>query len=224
MGDGYFDRIGTASESLFESHLDKVKWAFKHGFRSAAPMENYTNTFSTANWEMLPAAEKSLHSLSNCVAQATQFEQLQKTFPLKPLFCPTLDEKDNLSPREIDAVVHQATGVPFAELAANMGYKSATEVNKIVSVTKTQCMHETREKLISECSCLLHTNVLQAAYESDVTFSKFKKMRLAQYFTSPSERTPKKKRYPLHPKDCDRFDKLSQTLSSWDSARKLVAS
>lgn len=159
MGDGYFDRIGTAPKSLFEHHLDKVKWAFKHGFRSAASMENYTNTFSTANWEILPAAEKSC---------TTQFEQLQKTFPLKPLFCPTLDEKENLSPREINAVVHQATGVPFAELAANMGYKSATEVNKIVSVTKTQCMRETREKLFSECSCQLHTNALQAAYESDV--------------------------------------------------------
>lgn len=72
----YFDKVGTATVSLFERHVSKVKWAFKHGFRSIAP--KYVSAFSTAKWKALPAAEKSRHSLSNCVASATQFEQLQR--------------------------------------------------------------------------------------------------------------------------------------------------
>lgn len=75
-----------------------------------------------------------------------------------------------MPPREIDAVVHQATGVPFTELAANMGYQSAAEVNEIVSVTKTKCVLEIREKFIFKCSSQLHTNALQTTYESDVKF------------------------------------------------------
>ena len=76
-------------------------------------MEKYVNTFSTANWEALPAADKFCHSLSNCVACATQFEQVQKLFPLKPFFCPVLNE-ENMPRKEIHAVVCQATGVPLA--------------------------------------------------------------------------------------------------------------
>lgn len=86
LGDTYFDKVGNASKSAFEHHVDKIKSAFNHGFRSVALKEKYTNTFSSANWEALPGTEKSQHSLSNCVACATQFEQLQESFPLKPFF------------------------------------------------------------------------------------------------------------------------------------------
>ena len=33
-----------------------------------------------------------------------------------------------------------------------------------------------------------------------------------------------KKRFPLQPEECDRFDDLSQTLLNWDPAKTLVAS
>lgn len=51
---------------------------------------------------------------------------------MKPYFSPSPKEKENLPPKAIDVVVHQTIGAPFAELAANLGYKSTAEVNKIV--------------------------------------------------------------------------------------------
>ena len=88
VGNAYFDKVDKASKSLFEHHLGKVKGAFNHGFHSIVSKEEYVSTFSTANWIALPTTEKFRHSLTNCVACATQFEQLQKTFPLKPFFAP----------------------------------------------------------------------------------------------------------------------------------------
>lgn len=49
LGDTYFDKVGNASKSAFEHHVDKIKSAFNHGFRSVALKEKYTNTFSSAN-------------------------------------------------------------------------------------------------------------------------------------------------------------------------------
>ena len=140
-------------------------------------MEKYVNTFSTANWEALPAADKFCHSLSNCVACATQFEQVQKLFPLKPFFCPVLNEKENMPRKEIHAAVRQATGVPFTELAANLGYKSTAEVKKMVKKAENKGFHEAQRKCIAEVSSQLNSSALQAAYSTDVSLSKYEKLR-----------------------------------------------
>lgn len=69
-------------------------------FISSSAEEKYVKAFSSANWETLPAAEKSHYSLSNCVPCATQLEQLQKVFPLKPFFCLLpIEEKEYASYR-----------------------------------------------------------------------------------------------------------------------------
>ena len=114
----------------FERYYETVKNAFWHGFCSVARKEEYVKVFSSAKWKALSPAEKSCHSVSNCVACSTQFAQLQKSFPLKPFYCPP--EAENLN----DASTALATsGIPFAELAANLGYKSPAQVSRIVNQT-----------------------------------------------------------------------------------------
>ena len=91
MGDSYFARVSSSTQSLFNLHAKKVEATCINGFCSASDRDRYVTAFSV-NWEDLPQSEKAGHSLSNCVACATQFERLQKMFPLKPTFlCPSED-------------------------------------------------------------------------------------------------------------------------------------
>ena len=232
--------------------MDKIKSAFNHGFRSVALKEKYTNTFSTANWEALPGTEKSQHSLSNCVACATQFEQLQESFPLKPFFRSPLRAIENVPLRKINTAIRQVTGCSFAEVAASRGYKSPTEVKKIVNNAKTQCTIETQQSYHADCKsaaeveqlvsnakrqCIRDTqqrcsahfskqlddSAIQAVFACNVSFSTYDKLRKNQFFSQPTGEPSKKKRFPLRPHECDRFDELQQTLRNWNHARPFVA-
>ena len=92
VGDSYFARVSSSTQSLFNLHAKKVKAGCINGFCSASDRDRHVIAFS-ANWEVLSESEKAGHSLSNCVACATQFERLQKMFPLKATFlCPSEDE------------------------------------------------------------------------------------------------------------------------------------
>ena len=116
-------------------------------FHSTSGKKEYVQNLSLANWEALSHSEKSSHSLSNCDACATQFQQLQKTFPLSLSFVPPGAEKDNAPPRGADAVVHQANDMPFAVLTANVGYKSAAEVNQFVRDTEMNASVKHRQSV-----------------------------------------------------------------------------
>ena len=225
VGDSYFARVSSSTQSLFDLHVKKVKAACINGFRSASDRDRYVTAFS-ANWEALSESEKADHSLSNCVPCATQFEQLQKLFPLKPIsLCPSEDENASMCIDRVDEVCRQGTGKPFAELSANLGYKSPTEVEQIVKQAKKKCIRETQCQCVAEGNKELENSALQAAFATDTSFLKYDKMRRAQYLVSPSEaHESKKKWYPLRPGDCDRFDELRQTLINWNPAKTLVAS
>ena len=226
VGDSYFARVSSSTQSLFGLHVKKVKAACINGFRSASDRDRYVTAFSSANWVALSESEKAGHSLSNCVPCATQFEQLQKMFPLKPIFlCPSEDENASVCIDRVDEVCRQGTGKPFAELSANLGYKSPTEVEQIVKQAEKKCIRETQRQCVAEGKKQLENSALQAAFATDTRFLKYDKMRRAQYLVSPSEaHESKKKRYPLRPGDCDRFDELRQTLINWNPAKTLVAS
>ena len=84
MGDNYLD-VSTSAQSLLIHHAERMRTAFSSGFHSNA-LRRYMQTFFSAKCATLPEAEKLGHSLSNCVACATQFKQLQAMFPLKPVF------------------------------------------------------------------------------------------------------------------------------------------
>ena len=226
VGDAYFVGVNTSTQSLFRRHAERVMKAFHKGFRSAALRGRYVQAFSSDKWEALSQSEKSCHSLSNCVACATQFEQLQSTFPLKPVFlCPGEDENESVSIERIDEICYQGTGKPFAELSANLGYNSASQVERIVKQTEKVAVRKTQQKCIAECKKLLEESAIQAVYTTDTSFSKYEKMRQAQYFNPPSEAHGlTKKWYLLWPDECDRHNELCQTLENWDPANKLVAS
>ena len=169
----------------------------------------------------MPAAEKARHSLSKCLVCVTQFEQLQKQFPLMALFSPPQNENAPVSLERIDECCYQATGKPFAEpfaeLSANLGYKSRSEVERIVKQAEKKAACKTQQTYLAECKQQLEVSALQAVYTTDTSFSKYEKMRRAQYFDPPSKaHSSTKKRYPLRPDECDRHDKLCQTLVNWE--------
>lgn len=121
--------------------------------------------------------------------------------------------------KEIHAAVRQATGVPFTELAANLGYKSTAEVKKAGS----KGFHEAQWKCIAEVNSQLNSSALQAAYSTDVSLSKYERLLKAQYFNLLCKaKSVKKKRYALRPHECENFDELCQSLKDWYPASTFV--
>ena len=78
-----------------------IEKGFAKGFPFSSLKVAYVKAFSSLNWAALSSPEKEKHSLSNCVACATQFAEIQKTFPLKPFFNISVREyeKENASKR-----------------------------------------------------------------------------------------------------------------------------
>ena len=200
----------------FERYYEIVKNAFTRGFRSVAQEEEYVKVFSSTNWKALSPAEKSRHSVSNCVGCSTQFAQLQKSFPVKPFYCPPEPENVNDAPTAL-ASCH-TSGVPFAELAANLGYKSPAQLSRIVNKTVKKTVCEAQKQCSKECSSHLDGSALQAVYATNVSKLKYEEIRRVQYLSPPSEaNVSKKKRFPLQPHESDRYDQLCETLRSWET-------
>ena len=221
VGGGYFDKGKSSRESKFERHCDKVQKAFS-GFRTAYCKERYLKTFSSVKWKALPPLKKAAHSLSNCVACASEFADLQMGFPMKPFFCPP--ESENECVQNTCAKCLQPPNKALQELAANLGYKSPAQVKQIQKAAEKKGFCEGQRKCIAEVSSQLKSSALQAAYSTDVSVSKFEKLRKAQYFNSPSVTSLQKKRYALRPHECGKFDELCQLLKDWEPSNTFVAS
>ena len=225
VGDGYFEKGSKAPRSQFEKHCNMVRAAFMHGFRCLDKKEAYIKAFSTAIWKALPSLEKSRHSLSNCVACATQFEKLQESFPMQPMFSISLDENASGNVKRVSEMCQEVTGKPLKEFVSHLGFKSPREVERIVMQANKKCVYETQRQCVVECKKQLDDSALQAAYATDTSFLKHDKMRRAQYFSPPSEaQCSKKNRRPLQPEECERFEALKEALLKWDPAKTLVAS
>ena len=103
-----------------------------------------------------------------------------------------------MSLERIDECCYQATGKPFAELSANLGYKSRSEVERIVKQAEKNVACKTQQTCLAECKKQLEVSALQAVYTTDTSLSKYEKMHRAQYFDPPSEaHSSTKKWYPL---------------------------
>ena len=141
---------------------------------------------------------------------------------MKPFFCP--HESENECVQNTCAKCLQPPNKALQELAANLGYKSPAQVKQIQKAAEKKGFCEGQRKCIAEVSSQLKSSALQAAYSTDVSVSKFEKLRKAQYFNSPSITSLQKKRYALRPHECGKFDELCQLLKDWEPSNTFVAS
>ena len=188
--------------------------------------QNYSATFSLNKWKYnsLSVQEKGTHSLSNCHACASNFDSIQRTFPLKPYFQPTtlLTEAsfiENEYPK-FNEKCKKLIGKSFPEIAANNAKKLGLryingEVQKAIKDTKRKCT--------AECNASLEKSTLRAAYATDLSFSRLQKYSKAQYYEPPNESSKKKKRYSLQSHQCNRYDELVDKLRNWDESTPFVA-
>ena len=144
-------------------------------FHSTSGKEEHVQSFSSTNWEALSQSEKS-HSLSNCVACATQFRQLRKTFQLKLLFCLKkrtyhLEELMLLPTRQLTCLV----------LCLQLTSLLLKCINRD---TKMKCIRETQAKCVSERSSQLDSSALQADYGTDLSMNKYEKISDVTVLTS----------------------------------------
>ena len=215
IGPNYFVKKSLKSISLFKSHCKMIEKAFAKGFISSTFKENYVKAFSSFNWSELSSSEKERHSLSNCVACAMQFPEIQKTFPLKPFFEISDYEKENAS-KETYNGKKQNFAKPLSEHSRNRCY-SKGDVNKLVK--------EAQKELILEFKGILDSSTLQAVYSNNISLSKADSFRKEQFFEPPTDdKAPKKKRYPLRPHECSKFPELYECLKTWDTNTKFIAS
>ena len=102
--------------------------------------DRHVQTFSSANWKAVSESERLCHALSNCVACDTQFEQLQSTFPWKPIFlCPHETENTFVNMEMVTEIGCQGTSMSFAKFSANLGYKTS-EGKQIMKSTEKNCL------------------------------------------------------------------------------------
>ena len=180
--------------SLFERHVKRLmkSWYSKFNPRKEAGLkQTYLSTFSSFNWNMLSLDDKGAHSLSKCYACAKTYPKLQKSFPLMPTYDPS-DLSESVSVKsfieneypKFDSLCKQAVGQPFSVLAdrypIKLGLKDTnSEVQKAIRNTKRKCT--------AECNASLEKSTLQAAYSTDLSFSRLQKYSKAQYYDPPNE-------------------------------------
>ena len=78
----------SSHSSTFDKMCDTVLNMFSKKWHPSTARIEYTATFSTAKWKALSDESKSKHTLSNCEACYYEFQHLQETFPVKPVFVP----------------------------------------------------------------------------------------------------------------------------------------
>ena len=84
-------------------------------------------TFSSVSWDSLSEHEKSSHSISKCFSCAKMYGDLQRSFPLSPIFEPdssvidTSNEESFLENEypKFNTLREKMVGKPFAEVASN---------------------------------------------------------------------------------------------------------
>ena len=93
--------------------------------------EKYLKIFSSVKWKPLPPLKKAAHSLSNCVACASQFAHLQMGLISHEAFFFCHPESENECVQNMCAKCLQPPDKALQELAANLGYKSPARVKRI---------------------------------------------------------------------------------------------
>ena len=185
------------------------------------------STFSSLNWNKLSLSDKAAHSLPNCYACANNFLMLQKSFPLAPIYEPnslseSASEKSFIKNEypKFDSLCKQTVGQLFSVLANRhpdkLGLRNTkSEVQKAIRDTQRKCT--------AECNASLEKSTLQAAYSTDLSFSRLQRYCKAQYYEPPNESSRKKKRYSLQSHQCNRYDELVDKLTNWDDSTPFIA-
>ena len=170
---------------------------------------------------------RELTPFSKYYACAKTYPKLQKSFPLMPTY-----EPNNLSGSvsvkmvieneypKFNSLCKQTVGQPFSVLTnrhpEKLGLRDTnSEVQKAIRDTKRKCT--------AECNSSLEKSTLQAAYATDLSFSRLQMYSKAQYYEPPNESSKKKKCYSLQPHQCNRFDELVDKLRNWDDSTPFVA-
>ena len=175
--EGYFDKSSKGCPSLFDAHCKRVMKAWV-SIPNSELRQNYLATFSLKKWDSLSAKEKGTQSLSNCHACANTFDSIQRTFPLKPYFQPTsiLTEASSIENEypKFNEKCKKLIGKSFPEVAASNAKKLGLrdingEVQKAIRDTKHECT--------AECNATLEKSTLQAAYCTDLSFSRLQRYR-----------------------------------------------
>ena len=86
------------------------------------------------------------------------------------------EENTPVSVKILDKICREGTGRPFAELSANLGYKSSSEVKQIVKQVK-KCVRVTQKKCVAEYKKQLDGGALQAVHATDTSYSKYERIR-----------------------------------------------
>ena len=137
VGCNYFCKHGKQRLSLFVRHCQRLYTAWKNPFRSKGfTKEDYVSTFSSVSWDSLSEHEKSSHSISKCFSWAKMYGELQRSFPLSPIFEPdssvinTSSEESFLENEypKFNNLCEKMVGKPFAEVASNHPQKLVCQI------------------------------------------------------------------------------------------------
>ena len=70
--------------SNFDKHCKSILEAWRKRWHPTSSRTDYETTLCTSKWEALSQLEKEKHTLAGCNECSTNFQDLQRKFPLKP--------------------------------------------------------------------------------------------------------------------------------------------
>lgn len=231
---GYFEVNGKDNSSPFDRDSRKILDGIRGKFRSeiGAPRDAYVNTFSSKKWSELPDSEKKEHRLSNCTQCFELHEELQASFPLKPVHRP----EQPIVTVHTDALQRQGVKAFTTNLLAELDrvYNSEANTSFTDALLKTKtsglerkktkeqkrkekrATHRELTKKVSEHFAEKATITLLVEGESK---RKYHRKRIAQSFCSPEEGRPKSKRTKTHSPNFGTVqwdtETLETTLRNW---------
>jgi hypothetical protein len=227
--DDYFETTGKDKTTQFDRDCSKILDGFKMKFLAGGrgDRKKYLDTFSGAKWHRLPVVEKKEHSLSNCIRCFEQRYDIQRSFPLKPMFT-----HKPLIAVDLDALQRQGikkfTGNVLTELNRAYDLEAGTSFTNAVAANRSSCSQkkptpeESRKKknhLKKEFTQMVNvqfaekaTILMLAECESK---RKYHRKRLLQSFSSPPTTQPLRKHSPKFSEVSWDTGKLKETLESW---------
>lgn len=131
------DFVNTQSrDSTFNRYVRTIFQVFSTRWVTTEARREYIETFCFTKWHNLTDEQRKAHTITECVACASQYPEIQANFPLKPAY--ELSVVENVPPSTVDSISRTRysvkrflkedfaefndicsakTGKPFAEIA-----------------------------------------------------------------------------------------------------------
>ena len=188
--------FNSKKQTPFQVKCMKIMDAFSRSWNHAIDKMQYIQAFTLSNWHLLPPKQRSLHTLSKCLACYTKSESLQKSFPLKPNHIPENTITITKGPekliarkvlKDVNRQWEREFGLPKLCPEANLTHKKSKQQQKRESRKRKRDFTEHVNQQMAK-------NATLSMLANGKSFSKYHNERITMSFDTPGDIGPSKQK------------------------------